>query len=102
MRTVVLVSAAPKGALDVAGRWCRAGDEVTVVLLDAAVTSARSRHGDAGALHGAVRAGVTVLAEAGALTRRGLDLATLAGDVKPAHLDEVADLLVGAAKAVWL
>lgn len=102
MRAVLLVSAAPAAALDIAQRWSAAGDDVALVLLDAAVTSARVRHRAGPALRAAVAAGVTVHAESGALARRGLDASTLAESVKPADLDDVAEEIMNADKAVWL
>lgn len=103
MRVALLVS----GELDFAGclaaAWARAGDAVTLVLLDAAVAAVRQGHAHAAAVTDAVTAGVVVAAHDDALRRRGIAVASLPGGVKAVDLDEVADLVTdGADKALWL
>jgi len=113
VRVTVLVSTGVVWALGVAAAWARAGDRVTVVLLDAATASARAGHDDEAALGTAMDAGVVVAAHDAALARRALavvpgggsgpDGTGLRSGVAVVDLDAVADLVTtGADKAVWL
>ena len=68
------------------------GNDITLVLLEDAVTLTRPAHRDAGELAAAVAAGATVLAEEEALSRRAVT--DLADGVKPTGLDEIVDLLM--------
>jgi len=68
------------------------GHEVTLVLLEDAVTPAREGHRLAGALAHAVRAGVRVVAEEEALARRAVN--RLGEGIKPTTFGEVVDLLM--------
>jgi hypothetical protein len=102
-RHAVLVSTDPQWALELARAWAAAGDEVTLVLLDAAAALARPAHPLGDRVASAAGAGVTLLVHDGALRRRGLDRAAVRGDLKVVTLDEVADLVAdGADRAVWL
>lgn len=103
MRHAVLISGRVPWPLELASAWRRAGDDVSVVLLDAAVTAARGSSADAGIVRAAIDAGVTISAEAGALRRRGITEAALADGVKVCDYDEVADSITeGAERVVWL
>lgn len=82
-------------------RDLRPDHEVTLVLLEDAVTAARTGHAVGPDLQAAVAAGVTVLAEDEALARRAV--ATVADGVKPVALGAVVDLLVeGSDRQAWL
>jgi predicted peroxiredoxin len=74
------------------------GQEVTLVLLEDAVTLARAGHRDRGELAAAIEAGVEVLVEEEARSRRAVE-ATVG--VKPTTFGEVVDRLVDA-RAAWL
>lgn len=101
MRVTLLVSNRGAWALDLAVEWARAGDVVTLVLLDSAAAMARPDHADADALAAAVAGGVGVAVHDAALRRRGL--VSPAQGVTVLDLDEVAELVtVGADRAVWL
>ncbi len=77
------------------------GDEVQLVLLEDAVTSARAGHAWSDAVAVALEAGVRVLAEEEALARRAI--ATLIDGVKPVALGEVVDALFEwAERTAWL
>ena len=103
MRHTVLVSGDLPWALELALVWRQAGDDVAVVLLDAAVTAARASSTEAGALRAAVDAGITVSIEEGAVRRRGIVTAALAPDVKISSYDEIADAITeGSERVVWL
>lgn len=108
MRVTLLVSTGVPWALGVAAAWARAGDRVTVVLLDAAAASARVGHEDGAALTAAADTGVAVAAHDAALARRALTGGTepgagLAAGIAVVDLDDLADLVTtGADKAVWL
>lgn len=102
MRVTVLVSGGVPWSLDIACSWSRAGDRVTVVLLDGAAASVRRHHDHEPAVRAALQAGVTVLAHDTALRRRALQTDALLEGVEPVDLDAVADLVTtGADKAVW-
>lgn len=102
MSRVLLVSRDVPWALQLAGGW--ATQEPThVVLLDRAVASARTGHGDQGALAAALAAGVVVTVHGDAAGRRALGPGDLVDGVKVAELDEIADLIGDATgRVVWL
>lgn len=100
MRVTALLSSRVAEALAIVSPWAGAGDQVTVVLLDAAVAAVRPGHAESGALRTAADAGVTLLAHDDAVRRRALG-ESLADGVKAVELDEIADLVTGADKAVW-
>lgn len=101
MRVTVLVSDRAAWALGVAQAWARAGDAVTLVLLDAAAATARPEHADAHSLAAALAGGVRVAVHDAALRRRALRV--LAEGVTIVDLDEVAELVTaGADRSVWL
>lgn len=103
MRTALLVSRDLAWSLSLATEWAGAGDEVTVVLLDAAVSAVRRGHDSAGAVKKALAAGAVVAAEEQSLRARPVPTDERADRVKILNLDEVADLLVdGTDKVVWL
>lgn len=103
MRIALLLSQCSTQGLALARAWRAAGDEVDVVLLDAAVSAARRGHAHADALREGLAAGVAVAAHDEALRRRGILAGGLLDGVKTVNLDEVADLVAeGADKAVWL
>lgn len=97
MRVVLLTARDPLRAADgdapagLAAELARAGHEVVLVLLEDAVTLARATHRHAPDLAGAVEAGVQVLAEGEALSRRAVT--RIADGVKPTDLPAVVDLL---------
>lgn len=77
------------------------GHEVTLVLLEDAVVHARRGHGAAADLEAAIGNGVTVLAEAEALSRRAVE--RVGEGVKPTDLAEVVDLLMTRSdRQAWL
>lgn len=78
----LLTSQQPAEALALGTAWARAGDDVTVVLLDAAAIVLRPDHGDTADLHHATDAGVRVWAHAEAVAERA-----------PGADDEVAELV---------
>jgi hypothetical protein len=102
VRVAVLLSSQVSEALEIVTAWARAGDAVTVVLLDAAVAVTRPGHREEGWLTDALDAGVLVLAHDEALRSRALAAEARADEVKAVELDEIADLVTtGADKAVW-
>ena len=103
MRRAVLVSGDVAWAVGLATAWRAAGDDVTVVLLDAAAGTVRPGNAGAPGVAAAVDAGVAVWIDEGALRRRGLLGSQLLDGVKVVGLDEVADLVAeGAERVVWL
>ena len=100
MTTVALLaSQQPTEALDLGITWARAGDDVTVVLLDGATGILRSGHAAADLLERARDAGVHVWVHGAALDERAI-----ARDpgVTVVDLDRVAVLVAEtAAKAQW-
>ena len=103
MRIAVLSSSDVAWALGIASSWAAGGDDVTVVLLDAATAAARRGHDGAEAVEGALAAGVAVQAHDEALLRRAIDVGRLVEGVKVTTLDEVADLVVeGSDRVMWL
>lgn len=102
MRTVVLISRDPDWALELATAWA-ATRAVTAVLCDHAAVRARAHHPAADALASAADAGVVLRVQDEAIAARGIPAGTLSPAVKPADIDEIADLLAdGTDKAVWL
>lgn len=107
MNVLLLTARDPLQAADVAhpARLARhlatAGHEVTLVLLEDAVTLARVGHAWGDALGAAQEAGVRVLAEQEALARRAVH--RLASGVKSAELGEVVDALFDwAERTAWM
>jgi len=86
--------------LTLAGDLRRAGNEVTLFLVQNGVLAARS--GEAGARLAALAGeGVTVLADSFSLKERGISAGRLADKVKPSELDIVVDHLAEGRKVVW-
>ena len=103
MRHALLVSGPVDWPFALAAAWVRADDEVVVVLLDGAVAASRASADTAAAIGDLLTAGVSVLAEDGALRRRGIAAAAIVDGVKVTGLDEVADLVAdGSDRVVWL
>lgn len=103
MRAALLLSSAVEADLDLARSWARAGDDVQLVLLDAAAGMARAGHALGEALRRLSEDGVTVAAHDDALRRRAIDGDALAEGVKVVDMDEIADLVAeGAQRVVWL
>jgi hypothetical protein len=106
VRFVLLTARDPLQAADVAhpARLARQlagrGDEVTLVLLEDAVSLARSGHTWADALSAALGAGASVLAEEEALARRAVH--RLVDGVKPVAFGAVVDELFAADRQAWL
>lgn len=104
MTTLVLTARDPLGAGDgsyplrTAAGMARAGEPVTLVLFEDAVTLTRPGHRDIEDLVDALDAGVEVLVEQDAVARRAV--APLDG-IKDTTFDEVVDRLV-ADRSVWL
>ena len=91
MTTVALLAShQPAEALVLAAEWASSGDQVTVVLLDAATAILRPGHTAADALAAARSAGVTVWAHDAAMAERAI---TYPGAVTPVDLDRVATLV---------
>lgn len=107
MNVLLLTARDPLQAADVAhpARLARQlasdGEDVVLVLLEDAVSLARSGHAWSDALTVAVEAGVEVLAEEEAIARRAVH--RLVDGVKPVPFGEVVDRLFGwADRQVWL
>lgn len=94
----LLTSQQPTDALTLGARWARAGDEVTVVLLDGATAALRPGHTLAASLSAAREAGVRVWAHDVAVTER--DIAH-GEDITTVGLDQVAALVGQASKVQW-
>lgn len=92
MTVALLTSQQPAEALALGTRWARAGDEVTVVLLDAATAVLRGGHDRRDDVSTARAAGVRVWAHRAALAERAIaepgDI-----DVAAVDLDAVAALV---------
>lgn len=106
-RVVLLTARDPLRAADttyparVARDLAAGGHEVSLVLLEDAVVLARRDHSGAEDLEAAIGAGVHVLAEEEALSRRAV--ASVGEGVKPTDLAEVVDLLMtGTDRQAWL
>jgi intracellular sulfur oxidation DsrE/DsrF family protein len=103
MKAALLLSSAAESDLELAGSWAHAGDEVQLVLLDAAASVARVGHALQQTLRRLLDSGVMVAAHDDALRRRAIDAAALAEGVKVVDMDEIADLVAeGAQRVVWL
>lgn len=100
MRTVALLaSQQPTEALRLGVGWATAGDDVIVVLLDAATALLRVGHADAGLVASAKEANVAIWAHDAAVAERAI---TPADDVTLVDLDRVAALVgAGASKVQW-
>lgn len=98
MKVVLLTARDPLRAADgaapptVASHLAAEGHEVTLVLLEEAVSLARDGHDGAAALTAAIGAGVEVLADAEALARRAVE--RVGSGIKPTDLGDVVDLLL--------
>lgn len=78
-----------------------ADHEVTFVLLEDAVTAARADHGLGAELVAATAAGVRVLVESEALSRRAIS--ALGNGIEPIGYAQIADLLLaGSDRQAWL
>ena len=103
MHIGVLVSTDVRWAAGLATQWIVGGDEVTVVLLDAAAAAARRGHAESGTVAELLRGGAVVAAQADALRRRAIRSDQRVEGVKVVDLDEVADLVAdGTDKVMWL
>lgn len=92
MRIAVLVSHQPAATLELSQAWASAGDDVTVVLLDAAASIARPGHQQQPLLSRAHDAGVAIWVHDDAIRRRGLQTS----GVKHADvvtIDDIVDLI---------
>ncbi len=101
MRVTLLVSSHPAQALALAAAWVRAGDDLTVVLLDAAAALARPGHAQGEAVQALAAAGAVVGAHDDALRRRALPADAVVAGVKVLDLDDVADLVTGGDRTIW-
>lgn len=103
MHIALLVSTDLAWALWLAQTWTAAGDQVSVVLLDAAAAAARQGHAHAQAVREVLAAGATVGAHTDALRRRAIGPDWRVEGIKTVDLDEIADLVTDTAeKVVWL
>jgi hypothetical protein len=91
MTHTLLTSQQPAEALALGASWAAAGDDVTVVLLDAATTILRPGHDAADDVAAAHDAGVRIWAHDDALAERAVDVGSTSVDV--VDLDAVATLL---------
>jgi sulfur relay (sulfurtransferase) complex TusBCD TusD component (DsrE family) len=86
--------------LELAGSLRKAGNEVTLFLVQNAVLAARSN--EVGKKLSALAGdGVTVLADSFSLRERGIPENRLAKKIEPAPLDTVVDHLAQGRKVVW-
>lgn len=92
MTVALLTSQQPAEALALGARWARAGDDVTVVLLDAATAVLRPGHDRRDEVSAASAAGVRIWAHSAALSERAI---VEPGDVEidAVDLDAVAALI---------
>jgi len=86
--------------IDLATALAKAGNEVTLFLVQNGVLPAR-RSSKSEALATAARAGVEVLADDFSLRERGIPAGRLVAGVKPAALETVIDQLAEGRKAIW-
>lgn len=107
MRILLLTARDPLQAGDgavavrLAATLAASGEQVTVALMEEAVSLARSEHETAGELAAAVAAGVEVLAEEEALARRAVH--TLADGVKATGFGEITELVMDwADRRAWI
>ena len=94
----LLTSQQPAEALTLGARWARAGDTVTVVLLDGATAALRPGHMLAAPLSAAREAGVRVWAHDVAVAERDI---AYDEDITAVGLDKVAALVGQASKVQW-
>jgi ethanolamine utilization protein EutP (predicted NTPase) len=95
----MLASQQPAEALTLGARWSKAGDDVTVVLLDSATVILRHDHDAAALLTTAQDAGVTIWAHDAAVQEHAV---TPGLPVEIVGLDRVAALIGDAAtKVQW-
>ena len=85
---------------ELAAGLARAGNEVTVLLVQNGVLPAR-RGARAEDLRAAVRSGVKVVADDFSLAERGIDTSRLAAGIEPAPIDIVVDHLAAGARTLW-
>lgn len=92
MTVALLTSQQPAEALALGATWAQAGDDVTVVLLDAATAVLRTGHDHHDDVTAARSAGVRIWAHHAALVERAIvtpdDI-----EVEPVDLDAVATLI---------
>lgn len=106
MRVTLLTARDPLQAADVAhpARLARQlaarGEEVTLVLLEDAVSLAREGHAWSDAVAAAIDAGAAVVAEEEALGRRATH--RVVDGVKPVDLGAVVDEIFAADRQAWL
>lgn len=107
MKIILLTARDPLQAADVAhpARLARqlaaAGQEIVLVLLEDAVTLARSGHAWSDAISAALQAGVRVVAEEEALARRAVH--RLLEGVKPVAFGEVVNMMFDwSERQAWL
>lgn len=91
MNHALLTSQQPGEALTLGASWAATGQQVTVVLLDAATAVLRPHHDAATDLRAAHDAGVRIWAHADAATERAVVPSPL--PVELVDLDAVADVL---------
>jgi len=84
---------------DLATRLAKAGNEVTLLLVQNGVLPARS--GAKSALSGVIGAGVKVLADDFSLAERGIPASRLAAGVASAPIDVAVDHLAAGHKTLW-
>ena len=85
---------------DLATGLAKAGNEVTLFLVQNGVLAAR-RDARADGLHAVAQAGVQVLADDFSLRERGIPAGRLVSGVKAGPLDVVIDQLAEGRKALW-
>ncbi len=87
-------------AYELASSLAKAGNEVTVLLVQNGVLPAR-RGARAEDLRAVVRSGVKVLADDFSLAERGIDPSRLAAGIEPAPIGIVVDHMAEGAKTLW-
>jgi len=85
---------------DLASDLRKAGNDVTVFLVQNGVLGARKSNASA-PLSKLAREGVTVLADAFSLRERSIPTNRLADGVKPSEIDVVVDHLAEGRKVIW-
>lgn len=86
---------------DLAAGLSRDGHEVTLLLVQNAVLSARKGARTAPLMGKVEKTSVKVMADDFALRQRGIDASRLAPGITATHLDLVIDELAAGAKAIW-